>query len=252
MIVSLDMSRMNKILWVDKDNMIACVQAGIRGQDLERDLKMSGVISGMEPDSSEYSTLGGWCATRASGMKKNTYGNIEEIVQGMTFVTSKGTYKKNDHWPRISAGPDINQLILGQEGNFGVVSEVIIRVRPVPEVGNFASIIFPNFEIGQKFMEEMSKQLVYPSSLRLVDNIQFQFGQSLKPEETSQYKLIINAIKKAYVLNVAGFKKDEMCAATALFEGGKLDCERREAEMMKIAKKYGGMSGGAENGIKGY
>jgi alkyldihydroxyacetonephosphate synthase len=173
MIVSLDMSRMNKILWVDKDNMIACVQAGIRGQDLERDLKMSGVISGMEPDSSEYSTLGGWCATRASGMKKNTYGNIEDIVQGMTFVTSKGTYKKNDHWPRISAGPDINQLILGQEGNFGVVSEVIIRVRPVPEVGNFASIIFPNFEIGQKFMEEMSKQLVYPSSLRLVDNIQF-------------------------------------------------------------------------------
>lgn len=94
MIVSLDMSRMNKILWVDKDNMIACVQAGIRGQDLERDLKMSGVVSGHEPDSSEYSTLGGWCATRASGMKKNTYGNIEDIVQGMTFVTSKGTYKK--------------------------------------------------------------------------------------------------------------------------------------------------------------
>jgi len=80
MIVSLDMSRMNKILWVDKDNMIASVQAGIRGQDLERDLRMSGVVSGMEPDSSEYSTLGGWCATRASGMKKNTYGNIEDIV----------------------------------------------------------------------------------------------------------------------------------------------------------------------------
>jgi alkyldihydroxyacetonephosphate synthase len=80
MIVSLDMMRMNKILWVDKDNMIACVQAGIRGQDLERDLKMSGVVSGHEPDSSEFSTLGGWLSTRASGMKKNTYGNIEDIV----------------------------------------------------------------------------------------------------------------------------------------------------------------------------
>lgn len=106
MVVSLDMSRMNKILWVDKDNMIACVQAGIRGQDLERDLKMSGVVSGHEPDSSEFSTLGGWISTRASGMKKNTYGNIEEIVQGITFITPEGVYKKTEHWPRVSAGPD--------------------------------------------------------------------------------------------------------------------------------------------------
>lgn len=173
MIVSLDMSRMNKILWVDKDNMIACVQAGIRGQDLERDLKLSGVISGHEPDSMEFSTLGGWISTRASGMKKNTYGNIEEIVQGFTFVTSTGTYKKTDHWPRISAGPDVAQLVLGHEGNFGVITEAIIRIRPTPEVSNFGSIVFPNFELGQKFMEEMSKQKLYPSSLRLVDNIQF-------------------------------------------------------------------------------
>jgi alkyldihydroxyacetonephosphate synthase len=78
---------MNKIIWVDKDNMIALVQAGIRGQDLERDLRMSGVQSGHEPDSMEFSTLGGWISTRASGMKKNTYGNIEDIVQGITFVT---------------------------------------------------------------------------------------------------------------------------------------------------------------------
>ena len=91
-IVSLDMSRMNKILWVDKDNMLAHVQAGIRGQDLERDLKMSGVVSGHEPDSMEFSTLGGWISTRASGMKKNTYGNIEEIVQDITFVTPQGTF----------------------------------------------------------------------------------------------------------------------------------------------------------------
>ena len=108
MIVSLDMSRMNKILWVDKDNMIACVQAGIRGQDLERELRMQGVITGHEPDSAEFSTLGGWISTRASGMKKNTYGNIEDIVQAVTFVTPKGTFKKADPWPRVSSGPDFS------------------------------------------------------------------------------------------------------------------------------------------------
>jgi alkyldihydroxyacetonephosphate synthase len=82
----------------------------------------------------EFSTLGGWISTRASGMKKNTYGNIEEIVQGVTFVTPEGTFKKVEHWPRISAGPDFNQLILGSEGNLGVITEAIIKICPLPEV----------------------------------------------------------------------------------------------------------------------
>lgn len=64
------MSRMNAIKWVDKENGLACIQAGINGSDLERDLKQYGVISGHEPDSMEFSTLGGWISTRASGMKK--------------------------------------------------------------------------------------------------------------------------------------------------------------------------------------
>ena len=170
----------------------------------------------------------------------------------MTLVTSTGTFKKKDHWPRVSAGPDFNQLILGHEGNLGVITEAIIRIRPCPEVVNFNSIIFPSFEIGQKFMEEMSKQKLYPTSLRLVDNIQFQFGQALKPAEPSRAKRIINQIKKYYVLKVKGFKEDEMAAATCLFEGPKELCEMQEREMMEIAKKYNGLAGGAENGIKGY
>ena len=92
MIVSVDMTRMNAIKWVDKENNVACVQAGIFGADLERDLKQYGVISGHEPDSMEFSTLGGWISTRASGMKKNTYGNIDDIVQNITLITSQGVY----------------------------------------------------------------------------------------------------------------------------------------------------------------
>lgn len=77
-------------------------------------------------------------------MKKNTYGNIEQIVQGFTFVTPKGVFKKNEHWPRMSAGPDFTEAIMGHEGNFGVVTEAIIRVRPAPEACEFGSFIFPN------------------------------------------------------------------------------------------------------------
>ena len=78
MIISLDTCMLNKILWVDEKNLTARIQSGINGQELERQLGERGYCTGHEPDSMEFSTLGGWVATRASGMKKNQYGNIED------------------------------------------------------------------------------------------------------------------------------------------------------------------------------
>merc|ERR1719427_1075802 len=95
MIVSLDMSQMHKILWVNADNLTACVETGIVGQDLERNLKKMGFCTGHEPDSMEFSSLGGWVATRASGMKKNIYGNIEDIVVHFKVVTPQGVIEKD-------------------------------------------------------------------------------------------------------------------------------------------------------------
>lgn len=174
MIISLDMSRMNRIKWVDKINMQACIEAGILGQDLERELKNYGVVLGHEPDSVEFSTLGGWISTRASGMKKNAYGNIEDIVQNIRLVTSKGTYQKNSEWPRTSNGPDLNHLVLGHEGNFGVVTEAVLRVRPIPEIKEYSSIVFHDFEVGIKFMDEVARSRNWPASIRVVDNQQFK------------------------------------------------------------------------------
>ena len=171
MIVSVDMSRMNAIKWVDKENQMACVQAGIQGQDLERDLKQYGMCSGHEPDSAEFSTLGGWISTRASGMKKNTYGNIEDIVVNVTLVTSKGTYAKTNLWPRMSNGPDLNHLVMGSEGNYGIITEAVIKVKPLPEVRIFDSILFYDWESGIKFMYDVSRTKNYPTSIRLVDNV---------------------------------------------------------------------------------
>jgi len=187
MIISVDMSRMNAIKWVDKENNMACVQAGIVGSDLERDLKQYGVLSGHEPDSAEFSTLGGWISTRASGMKKNTYGNIDDIVINLTLVTAKGTYTKLALWPRISNGPDLNHLVMGSEGNFGLITEAVIRVKPLPQVRIFDSVIFPDFEDGIGFMHAMSQTKCWPTSCRLVDNSQFKFGSTLKPKTDSAW-----------------------------------------------------------------
>jgi len=132
MVVSVDMERMNSIKWVDKENNMACVQSGMSGKDLERDLAQYGVTTGHEPDSQEFSTVGGWVSTRASGMKKNTYGNIEDIVCNVVIVTPQGTFTKTSLWPRVSNGPDLNHVVMGSEGNMGIITEVVLMVKPLP------------------------------------------------------------------------------------------------------------------------
>lgn len=113
-------------------------------------------------------------------MKKNRYGNIDDIVVGIKIATPIGTFQRNQKSPRISSGPDIHEFILGHEGNLGIITEVIIKLRPIPQCRVYESIIFHDFEIGTKFMYEVSQSKVWPASIRLVDNQQFVFGMSLK------------------------------------------------------------------------
>lgn len=93
-IISCDVTRMNHVKWVDKKNMSACIEAGIIGKDMENELAKYGVMCGHEPDSVEFSSLGGWISTRASGMKKNRYGNIDDILISVRIVTPTGTYER--------------------------------------------------------------------------------------------------------------------------------------------------------------
>lgn len=179
MIVSLDTSQMNRILWIDHQNLTARIEAGIFGQDLERTLASYGLCTGHEPDSYEFSSLGGWVATRASGMKKNVYGNIEDLLVHVKMVTPVGTAERSCQVPRISSGPDIHHFILGSEGTLGVITEVTLKVRPLPEVQKYGSIVFPDFEPGVKFLREIAKQQLKPASVRLMDNEQFIFGNIL-------------------------------------------------------------------------
>ena len=219
MIVSVDMGRMNRVKWVDKENNLACVGAGIMGQDLERDLMKYGVCTGHEPDSQEYSTMGGWVSTRASGMKKNTYGNIEDMLVRVKMVTAVGTIDRAVEVPRLSMGPDIQHLVLGSEGSLGVVTEAVLRMRRLPEKQKYGSLIFPALEAGVNFMREVAKPRAAPSSIRLVDNEQFQFGLALKPEQKNPFKPYVDGFKKFYVTKWHGFEPLQMCVATVMLEG---------------------------------
>ena len=151
------------------------------------------MCTGHEPDSMEFSTVGGWVSTRASGMKKNTYGNIEDILCNVTIVTPSGTYRKSELWPRVSNGPDLNHMVMGSEGNMGIITDATLRVRPLPQKVIYESIIVPNFEIGIKLMHHVSKNKnIWPSSMRLVDNTQFQMGSTMKPAHDSKWEDFID------------------------------------------------------------
>jgi len=141
---------------------------------------------------------------------------------------------------------------MGSEGNLGIITEAVIRIRPTPEVKKYGSIVFPDLELGIKFMEEMAHARLWPASCRLLDNIQFKFGASLKVENERRIDDVIDSIKKFFLLNVKGFDQDKLCAVTLLYEGRKEETQIQERNALAIAKKYGGLNGGEENGMRGY
>ncbi|XP_066259700.1 alkyldihydroxyacetonephosphate synthase [Euwallacea similis] len=250
-IISLDTSQMNKILWLNEENLVACCECGVIGQDLERELNNIGYTVGHEPDSYEFSSLGGWVATRASGMKKNTYGNIEDILVHVKMVTPKGVLEKNCHVPRLSCGPDFNHIIMGSEGSLGVVTEVTIKIRPLPQRKKYGSMVFPDFEAGVKCMREVAKRRCQPASIRLMDNDQFKFGLILKPE-SSYSTVLLDGLKKFYITTIKGFDPDQMCVMTLLFEGDMRDVNASEQKIYSIGEKFGGIPAGEKNGERGY
>lgn len=99
-------------------------------------------------------------ATRASGMKKNTYGNIEDLVVRMRMVTGRTedpviTLEKGNLVPRVSCGPDFDHMILGSEGTLGVITEIVLKIRPLPRVVKYGSIVFPHFMSGVHALREV-------------------------------------------------------------------------------------------------
>uniref|UniRef100_A0AAX7TGM9 Alkylglycerone-phosphate synthase n=1 Tax=Astatotilapia calliptera TaxID=8154 RepID=A0AAX7TGM9_ASTCA len=251
-IVSLDTSQMNRILWIDEKNLTAHVEAGIVGQDLERLLNESGYCTGHEPDSMEFSSLGGWVATRASGMKKNIYGNIEDLVVHIKMVTPQGVIEKSCQGPRMSTGPDVHHFIMGSEGTLGVVTEVTMKIRPMPEYQKYGSVVFPNFEMGVACLREVARQRCAPASIRLMDNEQFKFGHALKPQVSSIFTSFLDGLKKFYITKFKGFDPNRLCVATLLFEGDREKVLQHEKQVYDIAAKFGGLAAGEDNGQRGY
>ena len=251
-IASVDMRRMNRILWIDRTNMMACIEAGAVGRNIMRELEKYGVTMGHEPDSVEFSTLGGWIATNASGMKKNRYGNIEDLVLDVVVVTASGKLERTSASPRESVGLDLRRLIFGSEGTLGIITAAVVKIFPLPGVQKYGSVLFPTFEHGFAFMYDLAREAIPPASVRLVDNLQFRFGLALKPKSQGMLADLKSKAERFFVTTVKGFEPGKMVACTLVFEGTSAEVEQQQRDLYRIAARHGGMKAGAENGRRGY
>jgi len=262
-IISLDMKAMNEILWVNREDGVAHIQAGITGRELACQLEQMGFTMGHEPDSFEFSTLGGWIATKASGMKRGKYGNIEDLVRDVRIVDSNGkilgdSYKENngssfETYGRVSTGTDLTPIILGSEGCLGIITSAVVRVFPLPEVIEYEGILLHSFDIGISFVQEVSKMGNFkPSSVRLVDNAQFRLGQSLKGEESSFFNRFASHIMKTLIISTLGFMKESTVSVSITFEGSLKEVLYQKQIIRTLSQKYDGFLMGESVGRAGY
>ena len=165
-VLSLSLERMNRLLALDRESQIATFGAGTPGPALEQQLKENGFTLGHFPQSWELSTVGGWVAARSSGQQSLRYGRIEQMFAGARIETPAGTMTIPDV-PASSAGPDLRELILGSEGRIGAITEVKLRVTPLPERKSFHAAFVPSWGAGLNLVRQLAQAKVPLSMLRL-------------------------------------------------------------------------------------
>ncbi|MES2614196.1 MAG: FAD-binding oxidoreductase [Bdellovibrionota bacterium] len=233
MIVTLSMQRMNNLISIDAESRIATIQAGALGPKLEKDLQEKGWSLGHYPDSFEYSTLGGWIATRSAGMQSDAYGKIEDMVVSLKMVTPTGTIVTKTT-PASSAGPDFNRVIAGSEGILGVITEATMRVHKSPVVKDYRGFLFPSFAKGVAAICECLDKGYAPSLIRLQDEAETQLAFNLKSPKKGIEAVIQKQVKN--FLKLTGYKTP--CIMIVGFEGETKPTEFLAQEAVKILKKH--------------
>ena len=240
--ITLDMRKnFNKVISFSEHNQTITVEAGMSGPKLEETLNNAvstlgatrAYTCGHFPQSFEYSSVGGWAVTRGAGQNSSYYGKIEDIVISQEYVTPVGIIK-SDEFPRNATGPSIDQIMMGSEGTFGILTHVTLRVfKYMPENRKKFSYVFKDWENGLNAAREiMQGEFGFPSVFRLSD-----------PEETAVafrlYGVADTVIDK--MLSAKGYKDGKRVLMLGWSEGEKHFSKNVAKQIDKICKKHGAM-----------
>lgn len=218
-VIALDLRRLDGISDIDPISGTATLGAGLTGPLAEELLAAHGLSLGHFPQSFEFASIGGFAATRSSGQASAGYGRFDDMVQRLKIATPSGTIELG-RAPASAAGPDLRELFVGSEGALGVITEVTLRVHPVPETIGYQAWSFPDFETGAAALRSVVQAGAAPTVLRLSDEV-----------ETG-----INLARSADIggESVAG------CLAITTFEGTEAHVAARSAEAGALLAAAGG------------
>ncbi|MCV6596752.1 MAG: FAD-binding oxidoreductase [Mangrovicoccus sp.] len=230
-VLTIAMSQMTKLVELDRESNIATIEAGAPGPVVEAQLKEQGYTLGHLPQSWEFSTLGGWIASRSSGQQSLRYGRIEQLFAGGRMITPKGVLEI-PALPASSAGPDLREIVLGSEGRMGILTQVKMRVTPLAEKETFQGLFFPDWAAGVAAAKALAQRRVGLSMVRLSNAVEtmsllkMSGGEFIAPLE--QY------------LQSQGIG-DQKCMMVAGLTGSTVQVERLTEDLSAIAKEFGGM-----------
>src|SRR5215210_845252 len=166
--VSIDLKRMDRVLEVDSESRAARIQAGALGPHLEDQLRGHGLTLRHFPQSFEYSTLGGWIATRAGGHYATLHTHIDDFVESIRALTPRGWWESR-RLPGSGAGPSPDRMLIGSEGILGVITKAWMRVQDAPRFRESAGVLFDSFESGAQAVRALSQSGLHPPNCRLLD-----------------------------------------------------------------------------------
>ncbi|HEV8297991.1 MAG TPA: FAD-binding oxidoreductase [Acidimicrobiales bacterium] len=245
-VLSIDLGRMDRVLDVDAVSGLARVQAGVRGPSLEAQLNARGFTLGHFPDSFAHSTLGGWIATRSSGMQSDKYGDIADITRALRVVTPTGLLATRPV-PSTSTGPSVREMVLGSEGRLGVITEATVHVHRVPEVRTILAYFFPTWSAALAAMRDIAASDATPSVTRVSDARETQFSLATKRAPTIVDRLQSTALK-LYLRRRRGYDLAEMCLSFIGFEGAAAHVKSQRKAVGRLVSRHGGTCVGAGPG----
>jgi alkyldihydroxyacetonephosphate synthase len=237
--VALDLARLTRVVDVDRASLTATLEAGILGPEAERRLGEEGLTLGHFPQSFEYSTLGGWVATRSAGQASSGYGRIDDLVEGVRLVAPAGEVRGRA-LPASAAGPDLRELIVGSEGVLGVICEATLRVRPVPEARRYEGWSFRSFAEGREAFRVAAQAGAAPDLARLSDEEETRVTYALASSG--------GALERAGLAYLRLRGHAGGCLAIVGFEGEEEDVERRRARTGALLRAGGGIALGRRPG----
>jgi alkyldihydroxyacetonephosphate synthase len=237
--ISLDLSRLDSTVEVDRTSLTARLGAGLLGPEAERRLGAEGVTLGHFPQSFEYSTVGGWVATRSAGQASTGYGRIDDLVEGLRCVTPAGELGTRA-LPASAAGPNLRELLVGSEGVLGVICETTLRVRPAPAARRYEGWSFRSFAEGCAAFRVMEQADGAADVSRLSDEHETRLSMALASSGSRAERL-----GRRY-LRLRGHEGG--CIAILGFEGHEEDVERRRRRTAALLRAGGGVSLGRRPG----